>query len=100
MGRMDRLTPDSCIDPARLRNDLYCVEWGVKLYSNQPTIDPAVHTMLAVPVTAAFTRSLNCRQTGGLCRESQFRVQSSLLSVVTVLAWSALFLYVIANSLL
>ena len=20
----------------RLRNDLYCVEWGVKLYSNQP----------------------------------------------------------------
>jgi len=22
----------------RLRNDLYCVEWGVKLYSNQPTI--------------------------------------------------------------
>jgi len=20
-----------------LRNDLYCVEWGVKLYSNQPT---------------------------------------------------------------
>ena len=22
---------------ARLRNDLYCVEWGVKLYSNQPT---------------------------------------------------------------
>ena len=20
---------------ARLRNDLYCVEWGVKLYSNQ-----------------------------------------------------------------
>ena len=23
----------------RLRNDLYCVEWGVKLYSNQPTND-------------------------------------------------------------
>ena len=22
---------------ARLRNDLYCVEWGVQLYSNQPT---------------------------------------------------------------
>ena len=22
---------------ARLRNDLYCVEWGVKLYSNQPS---------------------------------------------------------------
>jgi len=21
----------------RLRNDLYCVEWGVKLYLNQPT---------------------------------------------------------------
>jgi len=21
----------------RLRNDLYCVEWGVKLYTNQPT---------------------------------------------------------------
>ena len=21
----------------RLRNDLYCVKWGVKLYSNQPT---------------------------------------------------------------
>jgi len=21
----------------RLRNDLYCVEWGIKLYSNQPT---------------------------------------------------------------
>ena len=25
----------------RLRNDLYCVEWGVKLYSNQPT-NPAL----------------------------------------------------------
>jgi len=23
----------------RLRNDLYCVEWSVKLYSNQPTAD-------------------------------------------------------------
>jgi len=22
----------------RLRSDLYCVEWGVKLYSNHPTI--------------------------------------------------------------
>ena len=22
----------------RLRNDLYCVEWGVELYSNQPTL--------------------------------------------------------------
>ena len=22
----------------RLRSDLYCVEWGVKLYSNQPTV--------------------------------------------------------------
>ena len=22
----------------KLRNDLYCVEWGVKLYSNQPTL--------------------------------------------------------------
>ena len=22
----------------RLRNDLYCVEWGVKLYSNQPSV--------------------------------------------------------------
>ena len=22
----------------RLRNDLYCVEWGVKLYSNQPSL--------------------------------------------------------------
>jgi len=24
-------------DRLSLRNDLYCVEWGVKLYSNQPT---------------------------------------------------------------
>jgi len=23
---------------ARLQNDLYCVEWGVKLYSNHPDI--------------------------------------------------------------
>jgi len=29
----------------RLRNDLYCVEWGVKLYSNQPT---AIHGLLGV----------------------------------------------------
>ena len=28
------------LDPARLRNDLYCVGWGVKLYSNQK-LDPA-----------------------------------------------------------
>jgi len=26
-----------------LRNDLYCVEWGVKLCSNQPTIDGLLH---------------------------------------------------------
>jgi len=26
----------------RLRNDLYCVEWGVKLYSNQPTMSVKV----------------------------------------------------------
>ena len=49
----------------RLRNDLYCVGWGVKLYSNQPAhihpsrdgtdrrtpdsyIDPALQTMQAV----------------------------------------------------
>jgi len=28
-------------DPFRLRNDLYCVEWGVKLYSlHSPLFDP------------------------------------------------------------
>ena len=30
--------PWSCIAGLRLQNDLYCGEWGVKLYSNQPTI--------------------------------------------------------------
>ena len=27
----------------RLRNDLYCVEWGVKLYSNQPLHQRHIH---------------------------------------------------------
>ena len=27
-----------CKDRFRIRNDLYCVEWGVKLYSNQPNL--------------------------------------------------------------
>ena len=27
----------------RLRNDLYCVEWGVKLYSNQPRSEGSPH---------------------------------------------------------
>ena len=27
-----------CEDRFRIRNDLYCVEWGVKLYSNQPNL--------------------------------------------------------------
>ena len=34
------LNPQTCCTDARythLRNDLYCVEWGVKLYSNQPS---------------------------------------------------------------
>jgi len=30
----------------RLRNDLYCVEWGVKLYSNQPTHKMCSHPRL------------------------------------------------------
>ena len=30
----------------RLRNDLYCVEWGVKLYSNQPTNQPIIKCSL------------------------------------------------------
>ena len=30
----------------RLRNDLYCVEWGVKLYSNQPILFSAFHILL------------------------------------------------------
>ena len=28
----------------RLRNDLYCVEWGVKLYSNQPGLSIYAYT--------------------------------------------------------
>ena len=46
----------------RLRNDLYCVEWGVKLYSNQPIRRPGTHfwnvyvTLLTVLLfLAAFT---------------------------------------------
>jgi len=30
----------------RLRNDLYCVEWGVKLYSNQPTVLNSLFTAM------------------------------------------------------
>jgi len=29
----------------RLRNDIYCVEWGVKLYSNQPNLPAAQPTV-------------------------------------------------------
>ena len=32
---------------ARLRNDLYCVEWGVKLYSNQPAVIGTRETSLS-----------------------------------------------------
>ena len=33
----------------RLRNELYSVEWGVKLYSNQPTHPPFCGTMEIAP---------------------------------------------------
>ena len=34
----------------RLRNDLYCVEWGVKLYSNQPTTGVPLPSPLPSPL--------------------------------------------------
>ena len=40
----------SCED--RLRNDLYCVEWGVKLYSNQRTLN--------IPPHLAYVATLPC----------------------------------------
>jgi len=45
----------------RLRSDLYCVEWGVKLYSNQPTTDGSRGSRvkkcdpLSFPVTINYT---------------------------------------------
>jgi len=36
---------------ARLRNDLYCVEWGVELYSNQPIPFSCLACHEVVPLT-------------------------------------------------
>ena len=38
----------------RLRNDLYCVECGVKLYSNQPTIYTAAELRRHLPVHSEY----------------------------------------------
>ena len=51
----------------RLQNDLYCVEWGVKLYSNQPTVhwysnSKLVYSMHSVTVFVDVLHSIafNC----------------------------------------
>jgi len=53
----------------RLRNDLYCVEWGVKLYSNQPLcfrLDRLMPILLSLCICALGTWScilrLACHQ--------------------------------------
>jgi len=44
----------------RLRNDLYCVEWGVKLYSNQPTSAADSEGRRAHYVFGVYVRACVC----------------------------------------
>jgi len=50
----------------RLRKDLYCVEWGIKLYSNQFGLFIMVRSLAGLPSLRFFPRdwacfAMNCR---------------------------------------
>ena len=62
--------PWSCIAGLRLRNDLYCVEWGVKLYSNQPTI--TFSFKIQYRIVACITMSALCCANTSVSREADF----------------------------
>ena len=63
----------------RLQNDLYCVEWGVKLYSNQPTVhwysnSKLVYSMHSVTVFVDVLHSIafNCVHCGAFWLKSLY----------------------------
>ena len=57
----------------RLRNDLYCVEWGVKLYSNQHVDPPRI-----LPQSNCHRRRISSRR----CRVDTLSRNNTPLSVV------------------
>ena len=45
----------------RLRNDLYCVEWGVKLYSNQPNFECSrLYGTTGILLVASYRSRMEC----------------------------------------
>jgi len=62
--------PWSCIAGLRLRNDLYCGEWGVKLYSTQPTI--TFSFIIQYRIVACTTMSALCCANTSVSREADF----------------------------
>ena len=56
----------------RLRNDRYCVEWGVKLYSNQPTVAVSARSRHQ-SVTHRRVAGASGRSTRDVTRRSHFR---------------------------
>ena len=76
----------------RLRNDLYCVEWGVKLYSNQPTnqwkgrILKAIRQVIYEFDIVAYTHSDSAGAPG-----AKSDVHDCLVTVVVQTRWSCSF---------
>jgi len=60
----------TCGSNYRLRNDLYCVEWGVKLYSIQSVAVISVHTSPGF-VTCREFEGFNSAAVGFLNRQTQ-----------------------------
>jgi len=55
----------------RVRNDLYCVEWGVKLYSNQTKFLQLLFFPAKVPVNESSFRSLELSLLGAKVLRSE-----------------------------
>ena len=86
----------------RLRNYLYCVEWGVKLYSNRPpTTDPFPRLWVQLnfaPVPQTESRRLCSCTASSRCRWQCSRHLWSIFSLWSTLAgaWSFLWQMVIS----
>ena len=75
-----------CSKQARLRNDLYCVEWGVKLYSNQTN---QTSKQACLDVTGHLTKEAHTSLICPIKFPSLFRnvKPSSSVSVMTCPRW-------------
>jgi len=66
----------------RLRNDLYCVKWGVEVYSNQPTPGSVLAPTYATDLPVA--RSCRFIYTNDICCALQAETFSEIECPLTV----------------